>query len=92
MLRGHDVTIYAGELPDGGELVLAAAIPTHHGNGVHLALRTLHDIGVSGHAHIARRAAEAALERYAIRDGIARDLHDDIIQAIYATSCLGRSC
>ncbi|MFA7248314.1 MAG: GAF domain-containing protein [Dehalococcoidia bacterium] len=84
MLPGTDVTIYVGELPDGGELVLAAAIPTHHGNGVHLALRTLHDIGVAGHAHIARRAAEAALERYALRDGIARDLHDDIIQAIYA--------
>lgn len=84
MLPGVDVTIYCGELPDGGELVLAAAIPPNHGTGVHLALRTLHDIGVAGHAHLARRSAEAALERYALRDGIARDLHDDIIQAIYA--------
>jgi NarL family two-component system sensor histidine kinase LiaS len=64
--------------------VLAAAILTEHGGGIHLALRTLHDIGVAGHAHLARRSAEAALERYAMRDGIARDLHDDIIQAIYA--------
>ena len=84
MLPGMDVTIYAGELPDGGELVLAAAAPSDHRSGVHLSLRTLHDIGVAGHAHLARRAAEAALERYALRDGIARDLHDDIIQAIYA--------
>lgn len=56
MLPGADVSIYAGELPDGGQLVLAAAIPTHRGNGVHLSLRTLHDIGVAGHAHLARRA------------------------------------
>jgi signal transduction histidine kinase len=84
MLPGQDVTIYAGELPDGGELVLAAAIPPTRSGGVHLALRTLHEIGVAGHAHLARRQAEAALERYALRDGIARDLHDDIIQAIYA--------
>ena len=39
---------------------------------------------MSGYAHLAQREAEAALERYATRDGIARDLHDDIIQAIYA--------
>ncbi|MGE3857811.1 MAG: GAF domain-containing sensor histidine kinase [Dehalococcoidia bacterium] len=84
MLPGADVTIYCGELPDGGMLALAASIPSNQVAGVHLALRTLHDIGVAGHAHLARRAAEAALERYALRDGIARDLHDDIIQAIYA--------
>ena len=32
----------------------------------------------------AMREAEAALERYEERDAIARDLHDDLIQSIYA--------
>ncbi len=31
-----------------------------------------------------QRAALRALERYTVRDVIARDLHDDIIQAVYA--------
>ncbi|MQA00255.1 MAG: GAF domain-containing protein [Dehalococcoidia bacterium] len=47
-------------------------------------LRELAALGSDSLAAIRRQAAEASLERYALRDEIARDLHDDLIQSIYA--------
>ena len=48
------------------------------------ALRAVVDLGGGAVASLHRREAEAELERYAVRDSIARDLHDDLIQSIYA--------
>lgn len=47
-------------------------------------LRQVANIGAIGLRAERRREAEAVLERYAVRDSIARDLHDDLIQSIYA--------
>ena len=47
-------------------------------------LQQLAETAAVGIAAGRRRDAEATLERYAIRDSIARDLHDDLIQSIYA--------
>jgi signal transduction histidine kinase len=52
--------------------------------GLDDAMRRLCDLGSAGISASLQRKAEASLERYAIRDAIARDLHDDLIQSIYA--------
>jgi signal transduction histidine kinase len=63
---------------------IAVAVETVVPEGLDEAMRQLCDLGSAGIAAGLRREAEAALERYAIRDAIARDLHDDLIQSIYA--------
>jgi signal transduction histidine kinase len=47
-------------------------------------LRTAIELGADAITALQRREADAQLERYALRDSIARDLHDDLIQSIYA--------
>jgi len=49
-----------------------------------LALTQLADIGAIALSSVRRQAAARAIERYRIRDAIARDLHDDLIQSIYS--------
>jgi two-component system sensor histidine kinase DevS len=68
------------DLPVRIAVALAGVVP----EGLDDAMRRLCDLGSAGIAAGLRREAEAALERYAIRDAIARDLHDDLIQSIYA--------
>ena len=48
------------------------------------ALKQLADIGAIALSSVRRQAAARAVERYQIRDAIARDLHDDLIQSIYS--------
>src|SRR5690606_253558 len=47
-------------------------------------LRAAAELAAVGFAALERREAEVALEEYRMRDSVARDLHDDIIQSIYA--------
>lgn len=48
------------------------------------AVGQLADIGAIALTSIRRQIAVRAIERYQIRDAIARDLHDDLIQSIYS--------
>ncbi len=85
-LPGETVTLQVTDLSDGGRLVLAACTPSPldgSGDG-RAALRALQELGVVGFTALRQREAQRALERYTVRDAIARDLHDDIIQAVYA--------
>ena len=75
-------TLQVTDLSNGGRLVLAVCTPRPpDGNGdSRVALRAPQELGVGGFTALPQRARE----RYTVRDVIARDLHDDIIQAVYA--------
>jgi two-component system, NarL family, sensor kinase len=95
VLQSHDLS-FAGILSAGARVpaqemlftddegeeipVLVDAVPITDGGVVDGAVITIQDIS----RVIAQREAQAALERYSMRDAIARDLHDDIIQSLYA--------
>ncbi len=81
---GAVVTTYAAGLADGGELVFAVQSPRSLDLEERAALSAVMELGVMGCAALFRRQAQVALEEYQVRDAVARDLHDDIIQAIYA--------
>ena len=81
---GAVVTTYAAGLADGGELVFAVKSPRSLDLEERAALSAVMELGVMGCAALFRRQAQVALEEYQVRDAVARDLHDDIIQAIYA--------
>lgn len=85
-IPGETATLQVTDLSDGGRLVLAVCTPRPlDGNGDgRVALRALQELGVVGFTALRQRDAQRALERYTVRDAIARDLHDDIIQAVYA--------
>jgi hypothetical protein len=81
---GHYVEMQVVSLADGGRFAAAISAPeTLHGLQ-RVALRAIHELGVIGMTALRRLDAEAALERYQMRDSVARDLHDGIIQAVYA--------
>lgn len=85
--RRIQVDEYEVCVADGGVDLPVRIVVAHTGvvpEGLDDAMRQLCDLGSAGIAAGMRREAEAALERYAIRDAIARDLHDDLIQSIYA--------
>ena len=84
LLPGLRVTLHAKRLPDAGCLALAATSRASLGEIGREAMCSLVELGAIGVAATGRREAEAALERYEERDAIARDLHDDLIQSIYA--------
>ena len=86
LVPGRHCTVHVTRLDDGGRLALAVAhpVPVTISDEGRVALSTLAEIGAIALAAARRREAEAALERYAVRDEIARDLHDDLIQSIYA--------
>jgi signal transduction histidine kinase len=84
LVAGSIVTTYAAHLADGGELIFALQTPRPLDLEAQVALGAAMELGVMGCAALLRRQAQVALEEYQVRDAIARDLHDDIIQAIYA--------
>jgi len=65
-------------------LALACDYEQHPTEVDQLALTQLADIGTIALSSVRRQAAARAVERYRIRDAIARDLHDDLIQSIYS--------
>lgn len=78
-------TVVAVGLPNaGGQIAIALALPKpldeHRVQGV----QALLGLGTVGVASTQQREAEAEVQRYQVRDEIARDLHDDLIQSIYA--------
>ena len=80
----HVVSIEVAHLEDGGRLALAVSAAQALDLVDRGSLAELLDLGVVRLAILQRRAAHDALERYEVRDTIARDLHDDIIQSVYA--------
>ncbi len=86
LVPGHEMTMQVIDLEGRGKLALAVSIeePSTMDDVARAALKTLGEIGGVGLSATRRRRAEGAIERYQIRDGIGRDLHDDLIQSIYA--------
>ncbi len=82
----RNVTVHVADLEGGGKLAFAVAYeaPATMASAGRVLLSTLAEIGAIGLTVARRREAEDALGRYAVRDEIARDLHDDLIQSIYA--------
>jgi signal transduction histidine kinase len=84
LLPGHSVLAYVAG-PQSNLLVAVACDGIQRPDEVdQLALAQLADIGAIALSSVRRQAAARALERYQIRDAIARDLHDDLIQSIYS--------
>lgn len=81
---GSHATVHVTHLDGGGRLAFAVAGEGPISDVEQISLRTLTEIGAIGLTASRRREAETALQRYAVRDEIARDLHDDLIQSIYA--------
>ena len=71
-------------LTDGGQIFLGVAAERPLEVDERHLLRSLGDLGVITLTVLGQRRAQASLDRYAERDRIARDLHDEIIQAVYA--------
>lgn len=84
VIDGNDLIVHVAGLSGEVRVMLGCTCGVSSGDIDRDALRQLAEIGSIGLAASRRRAAESALERYDIRDAIARDLHDDLIQSIYA--------
>lgn len=84
LLPGRHAVIAVGPPNAGGQMTIALVLPgpldEHRVQGVQ-ALLGLGTVGVSS---TQQREAETEVQRYQVRDEIARDLHDDLIQSIYA--------
>ena len=78
------LTAQLSDLDDGGTLAVAVSTPASLEGAERASLRAVQQLGVVGFGALRKHDALAALERYAIRDAIARDLHDDVIQSVYA--------
>jgi len=84
LLPASVVTIQTASLEDGGYLKVAARSGRPLRAEQQVLLRAATELAVVGFAALERRKASNALDEYRMRDAIARDLHDDIIQSIYA--------
>lgn len=80
----HVVSLEVAHVEDGGQLALAVSAGQPLDLVDRSSLAELLDLGVVRLAILQRRVAHDELERYEVRDAIARDLHDDIIQSVYA--------
>ncbi len=84
LLGGRDVIVNTSARDASIEVAIAVRAGTSLSDGEHEALARLSEMATAATAAVRRREAETMLERYAIRDAVARDLHDDLIQSIYA--------
>jgi two-component system, NarL family, sensor histidine kinase DevS len=84
VLPGRGVLLYTSGRDTTVQIALAVREGTALSAAESEALARLSEMGTAATAAVRRREAESMLERYAIRDAIARDLHDDLIQSIYA--------
>ncbi len=82
--REDELAIQVVTLSGGGRFAAAVTAPTSLHGLQRVSLRAIHELGVIGMTALRRLDAEAALDRYQMRDAVARDLHDGIIQAVYA--------
>lgn len=82
--RDDELSIQVVTLAGGGRFAAAVTAPESLHGLQRVSLRAIHELGVIGMTALHRLDAEAALDRYQMRDAVARDLHDGIIQAVYA--------
>ncbi len=84
LLPASIVTVQAANLEDGGHVIFGTRSGRPLRPEQQTLLRAAAELATVGFAALERRKAELALEQYQMRDSVARDLHDDIIQSIYA--------
>ena len=84
LIDGHHVLVYVAGSDRATLVALACGYEQRPREVDQLALVQLADIGTIALSSVRRQAAARAIERYQIRDAIARDLHDDLIQSIYS--------
>ncbi len=84
LLPNSVVTVQTANLDDGGHVIFGARSGRPLRADQQTLLRAAAELVSVGFAALERRQAELALDEYQMRDTVARDLHDDIIQSIYA--------
>src|SRR5690606_13203485 len=84
LLPNSVVTVQTANLDEGGHVILGARSGRPLRLDQQTLLRAAAELLSVGFAALERRQAELALDEYEMRDTVARDLHDDIIQSIYA--------
>lgn len=84
LVPGHHVLGYVAGGEQSAMVALACDYEMRPSEVDQQALTQLADIGAIALSSVRREAAARAIERYQIRDAIARDLHDDLIQSIYS--------